>query len=109
MPVPLTQSPSMRQRGSSWQIFWAQSKPGGQAADVNALHSLFRGQPLVAVQTWYSRQRPNVALVQYWPIGQSDFVLQSATLPRPALQMRPAPPQVTSLTQRRVQVPETHV
>src|ERR1043166_4481205 len=109
MPVPETQSPSMRQRGSSWQIFWVQSKPGGHAVVSNALHSEFAGHCEVAVQTWYSRQRPNVALVQYWFAGQSVFVLHSASVHRPALQMSPAPPQMTSVVQRRVQVPATQV
>src|SRR3954463_9711338 len=99
----------MRQRGSSWQIFWVQSKPGGHCSMSNVLHSEFLWHSELALHTWNSVHRPKVALVQYWFIGQSAFVLQSAAAHRPALQMRPAPPQVMSVAQRRVQVPDTQV
>src|SRR5260370_535289 len=99
----------MRHRGSSWQIFEVQSNPGGHWPVMNAWHSKFAWHCADEVHTVNSRQRPNLALLQYWFIGQSAFVLQSAGAHRPALQMRVAPPQVTSLTQRRVQVPLTQV
>ena len=82
----VTQSPSIRQRGNSWQIFRLQSKPGGHWPLSNALHSAFAGQLLVASHVWYSRQRPNVALVQYWLEAHSLLVLHSATAHSPAWQ-----------------------
>jgi hypothetical protein len=82
---------STRQRGNSWQIFVAQSKPGGQVVDVKARHSVLGPHSEVEAQVWYSRQRPAVALVQYWPEGQSAFVVQPARAQVPASQMKPAP------------------
>jgi hypothetical protein len=84
-------SVSTRQRGNSWQIFIAQSKPGGQAPDAKARHSVLGPHSAVEAQVWNSRQRPAVALVQYWPEGQSAFVTQPARAHVPASQMKPAP------------------
>jgi hypothetical protein len=85
------QSVSTRQRGNSWQIFVAQSKPGGQVAEVKARHSVLGPHSAVEEQVWYSRQRPAVALEQYWPEGQSAFVVHPALVHVPASQMKPAP------------------
>jgi hypothetical protein len=84
-------SVSTRQRGSSLQTFVAQSKPGGQVPDVKARHSVLGPHSEFEAQAWYSRQRPAVALVQYWPEGQSAFVAQPARAQVPASQMKPAP------------------
>jgi hypothetical protein len=85
------QSVSTRQRGSSWQIFVVQSKPGGQAPEAKARHSVLGPHWALDSQGWYSVQRPAVALVQYWPEGQSAFVAQPARAHVPASQMKPAP------------------
>ena len=85
------QSVSSRQRGSSWQIFVAQSKPGGQVAGVKARHSVLGPHSELEAQAWYSRQRPAVALVQYWPEGQSACVAHPARAHVPASQTKPAP------------------
>jgi hypothetical protein len=85
------QSVSTRQRGSSWQSFVAQSKPGGQVAGVKARHSVLGPHSAVESQVWYSRQRPAVALVQYWPEGQSARVAHPARAHVPASQTKPAP------------------
>ncbi len=102
------QSASMRQRGSSWQIFSAQSKPGGQLPAAKARQSVFSGHSARDWHVRYSRQRPVVALVQYWPEGQSASVAQSARAHRPASQMRPWPPHEASLTHRRRHAPPWH-
>jgi hypothetical protein len=99
------QSVSIRQRGSSWQIFSAQSKPGGQSLEPKARQSVFAGHPSLDWHARYSRQRPAVALVQYWPGGQSASVAQSARAHRPASQMSPWPPHEASLMHRRRQAP----
>jgi hypothetical protein len=87
----LEQSVSSRQRGSSWQIFVAQSKPGGQVAGEKTRHSVLGPHSALEPQAWYSRQRPAVALVQYWPEGQSACVAHPARAQVPASQMKPAP------------------
>jgi len=70
---------STRQRGSSWQIFVAQSKPGGQVVDVKARHSVLGPHSEVEAQVWNSRQRPAVALVQYdaFSRGAAESLLAS--------------------------------
>ena len=70
---------------------------------LKVLHSQLRMQLELSVQGAYAAHRPNAALVQYWPGGQSASVAQSASLQRPALQTKPLPPQVTSVTHRRTQ------
>ena len=56
------------------------------------------------MQVWKLAQRPNVALVQYWPGAQSLIVWHWAAAHSPSAQMRPVP-QVASLRQWRKQVP----
>jgi hypothetical protein len=101
------QSVSRRQRGSSWQSFVAQSKPGGQVPEVKARHSWLGPHSEFEVQAWNSRQRPAMALVQYWPEGQSAFVVQLARAHVPASQMKPAP-HITSFKHCRRQSPCRH-
>lgn len=87
---------------------WVQSKPGGQLCGSNARHSKLGPHSEVDVQGWKAAQRPKVALVQYWPAGQSARVWHCAAVHSPSEQINPAAPQDTSLMQRRKQVPCVH-
>jgi hypothetical protein len=98
----------MKQRANSWQMRCAQSKPGGQAVAGNVRHSKLAAHSALAVHGVYVRHRPAVALVQYWPSGQSALVAHAARSHRPASQMSPWPPHEASFTHRRRQSPSWH-
>jgi hypothetical protein len=109
VPVtPLTQSESMKQRGNSRQIDSEQSNPGGHSFCPNFSQRELSPQLADEVHVSNARHRPKVPLVQYWPSGQSAFVLQSAATQRLSLQTTPSAAQVRSVVQRREQVPLRH-
>jgi len=106
--TPLTQSESMKQRGSSRQIDNEQSKPGGHSFWPNFWHSELGPHVADELQVSNARHLPKVPLVQYWPSGQSAFVLQSAAAQRPSRQTTPSAVHVMSVVQRLAQVPVRH-